>query len=106
MTVATAFSLIITVIMYVMSDKSDTKVIVKRTGYLPALAGVVNVLHNLIVLVLATSPIPPSLVYPVISVGGIIIVSLFSFFALREKITPIQWVGIALGAAATVLLSI
>jgi drug/metabolite transporter (DMT)-like permease len=106
MTMATAFALVISIIMYVLSDKRDTKAIIKTAGYVPALAGIINVIHNLIVLVLAVSPISPSLVYPVISVGGIIIVALFSFFFMKEKISLIQWIGIALGAAATVLLSI
>lgn len=106
MTMATAFALVISIIMYVLSDKRDTKAIIKTAGYVPALAGIINVLHNLIVLVLAVSPISPSLVYPVISVGGIIIVALFSFFFMKEKISLIQWIGIALGATATVLLSI
>ena len=106
MTMAIAFALVISIIMYVLSDKRDTKAIIKTAGYVPALAGIINVFHNLIVLVLAVSPISPSLVYPVISVGGIIIVALFSFFFMKEKISLIQWIGIALGAAATVLLSI
>jgi multidrug transporter EmrE-like cation transporter len=106
MTVSTFFSLIIILVIYLKSDKRDSAVIIKRTAYLPALAGIINVFHNLIVLVLATRPISPSLVYPVISVSGIIVVSLFSFFALKEKISLLQWFGIALGAMATVVLSI
>ena len=106
MTVSSIFSLLICVAMYIVSDKSDSAVIIKKTGYIPALAGIINVFHNLIVLVIATRPISPSLVYPVIIVRGIIVVSLFSFIVFKEKISPLQWCGIALGAAATVLLSI
>lgn len=106
MAVASLFSLVVCAVMYACSDKRDSAAIIKKTGYLPAAAGIVNVLHNLIVLVLATRPISPSLVYPVIGVGGIIIVSLFSFVVLKEKISLMQWIGIVLGAAATALLSI
>ena len=99
-------SVIFTLILYLRSDKSDSKVIVKTSMAFPILTGVCNVLLNLFVILLATSPIPPSVVYPVIAVGGLSITSICSLVIFREKLRIWQWFGIAIGAASVVLLSI
>jgi uncharacterized membrane protein len=58
------------------------------------------------VMLLATSILSPSLVYPAISVGGLVLVAIFSLFVFKEKLKWWQWVGIVLGTIATALLSI
>ena len=99
-------SFIISMIMYLKSDRRDSAVIAKKTGYIPALAGVINVVHNFIVMFLSTCSISASLQYPTTSIGGIAIVSLFANFVLKEKMTKLQWTGVFLGAGATLLLSL
>lgn len=100
------FAFIIILAAFLKSNKSEVREVVKTSGFIPVLSGICNVLMNLFVILLATSPLSPSLVYPTIGVGGIIITTLFSVIALKEKKTPLQWIGILFGAAATVLLSI
>ncbi len=102
----TFFAFIIILIAFLKSNKSEAKEVVKTSGFIPVLSGVCNVLMNLFIIRLATSKLSPSLIYPTIGVGGIIITTLFSVIALKEKKTPMQWIGILFGAAATVLLSI
>ena len=52
----------------------------------PVAAGVTNVLLNLAVIILATSELSPSLIYPVLAVGGLAVTMLFSIFAFKEKL--------------------
>ena len=54
----------------------------------------------------ASTDLSPSLIYPVIGVGGLSIVTVFSLLVFKEKMTVRQWLGVAVGAVAVVLLSI
>ena len=94
-------------VLYLRSDKRDSREILKRSLLYPVLAGVCNVFLNLFIIILAGYPVevPPSLLYPVISIGGIILTSLFSAIFLKEKLYPWQWAGIAIGGVAIALLS-
>lgn len=88
------------------SDKKDTVTILKKSGYLPAITGVANVLLNVFVILLASASLSASLVFPTMSVGALALTTLFSVFALKERLRWWQWLGIAVGALAIVLLSI
>ena len=105
---AMLFAAAVLLAVYLFSNKKDSRAIIKCSWHHPVLAGVCNVLLNLFIILLAgyTKEVPPSLLYPVISVGGIMITSLFSVAFLKEKLYPWQWGGIALGAVAIVALSI
>lgn len=102
MTVAVA----IFVFQYVRSDKTDTSTMLKNSSWIPALSGLSNVAMNVFVMLLATAPISSSIVYPVIAVGGLATVSLFSLFVFKEKLFWWQWLGIVVGAVAVALLSL
>ena len=106
MAFAMIFALLIFTAVYLFGDKRDTRAIVKTSWHFPIAAGICNVLLNLFVIFLAATELPPSLIYPVISVGGIMITSMFSAFFLKEKLYAWQWCGIAVGAVAIVALSV
>lgn len=106
MAFATALSALMGFLIYVFSDKRDSVAMLKKSWHFPVFAGGCNVLLNVFVMLLASSPISPSLVYPVIGVGGLAVVTLISLIAFKEKLKWWQWIGIGLGALATVLLSI
>ena len=93
-------------VTYLFSDRSDSRKIVRESWHFPIASGACNVLLNFLVILLAVTEIPPSLIYPVISVGGIMITSLFSAFFLKEKLYFWQWCGIAVGAVAIAVLSV
>lgn len=103
---ATGISTAFCLINYLRSDKTDGKAILKASAPFPIVAGVCNVLLNLFVMLLATSTISPSLIYPVLAVGGLSITSVFSALVFRDKLAWWQWLGIAVGALAVILLSI
>lgn len=106
MAFATLLSLVICVFIYLRSDKSDSSFVLKKAGVFPVVAALCNVGLNMITIILATSEISPSLIYPVIGVGGLAVTLLFSQLAFKEKLRISQWFGIVAGAIATVLLSL
>ena len=106
MLVATGISAITCLVIYKRSDRRDSMVMLKTSWWIPVLAGACNVMLNLLVMLMATTELSTSLIYPVISVGSLSIVTVFSLFVFKEKMRPSQWVGVAVGAVAVVLLSI
>jgi drug/metabolite transporter (DMT)-like permease len=108
MVFATLIAAFLGFFLYLRSDKRDTKAILRPSWFFPVLAGACNALLNLFIILLGTSLplLSSSLVFPVVSVGGLAVVMLFSLFVFREKLKWWQWLGIAVGAVATVLLSL
>lgn len=103
---ASGFSLVAFFILYLRSDKSDTKTLLRRNWFSPVCAGVCNVALNFFVIKMATTELSPSLIYPVIGVGSLMVVIVFSLFLFKEKMNRFQWIGIAIGSVAVALLSI
>lgn len=103
---ATGACVIAYVILYLRSDKRDTKSILKASWWVPLCAGICNVTLNVLVMLLAGTDLSPSLIYPVIGVGGLAVVTVFSLLVFKEKMRWWQWIGIAAGATAVVLLSV
>jgi len=106
MTFATFFSLVVYFIIYWRSDRKDSKSLLKETWYLPTLAGACNFLLNLFVMLMAMTTLSPSLIYPVIGGGSLMVVTVFSLFGFHEKLRWWQWIGLLFGTTAIVFLSI
>lgn len=103
---ATGISALASFLIYDNSDKTDTKTVLKYLWWIPVCAGVCNVVLNMFVMILSITDLSPSLIYPVIGVGGLIVVMLFSLLLFSEKLKWWQWLGIAIGSIAVILLSI
>ena len=103
---ALLFSVLAYLVVYLKSDKSQSLEIIKTSWYAPVLAGIFNFLLNLFVILLVFTNLSSSLIYPVIGVGELAVVAIFSLFVFKEKMYWWQWVGVLVGAVATVLLSI
>ncbi len=106
MWVATGLSAIIALILFLGDDKTDSKIIMKESGYIPIVSGVFNGLLNLFVIVLATSTLSPSLIYPVIGVGSLMITTVFATVVFKEKMRWWQWIGIVIGMVSVGILSL
>ena len=106
MVFAIGFSAVAYLFIYLKSNRCDSRVMLKCSWWLPVLAGIFNVALNALVMLMAMTDLSPSLIYPVVSVGGLAVVTIFSLFVFKEKMYPKQWVGVAIGAVAVVLLSI
>ena len=103
---ATLCSALVFVAMWLKTDKQDTRILIKSSGYLPAVAGLANIAMNLLVILLASASLSASLVFPAMSVGALALTTLFSVVALKERLHWWQWLGIVLGAVAIVALSV
>ena len=106
MLVAIGVAAIAFVIMYLLSDKQDSRVILRASWHFPVLAGIFNGLVNLFVILMATTDLSTSLIYPVIAVGSLSIITLASLLIFKERMRWWQGCGVALGAIATAILSI
>ena len=106
MVVATGVAFLFALVVYLRSNKCDTPIYLKRGWFYPALAGVACTAVNFLVLLLVSTNLSPSLIYPAIGVGTLGIVAIFSLFVFREKMTRLQWLGVVIGATAVRLLSL
>lgn len=86
--------------------KENWKRAVKQSWVFPALSGISSAGSNLFILLLVKCQMSPVILYPGIAVGGLIITTLIAFFGFRERLRPQQWVGLAVGAVALVLLNL
>ena len=106
MLIAMAISVIVCFVLYMRDDRSESKEIFVSSWYYPVVAGVANVLLNVAVMKMATSELSPSVIYPVLAVGSLIITTVFSTVAFKEKMRWWQWLGVGVGMVATAILSI
>ena len=106
MLIATLISVGICLLAYLKSDKTDSLLILKKTGYLPIFSGIFNGVLNLFVILLAMSTLSPTLIYPVIGVGGLMLTTIISTLVFKEKMRWWQWMGVLVGTIAVVLLSV
>jgi hypothetical protein len=99
---------IVSVIMCVAMIATDRRCIVKYAAcgwYLALGCGLLNGAVNLFVMILS-GLMDVSLMFPLISVGGIVLTFLISKFFYREQLTKAQYLGFLFGIGAIVLLNI
>jgi drug/metabolite transporter (DMT)-like permease len=106
MVFAIAFCALAYLFVYLKSNKTDTPTMLKSSWWAPVCAGICNLILNVFVMLMALSDLSPSLIYPVIGVGGLAVVTVFSLFVFKEKMHWWQWLGVAIGAVAVGFLSI
>ena len=97
---------VICTVYFIIAKKPNVKQVLKNSWYFPLSAGVSSALGNLFIVLLATTPISPNLIYPAVAVGCLAISSAVSAFIFKEKLAWWQWLGILVGAVAVTLLSI
>lgn len=105
MVFAVLISTLICLFLYLRCDRKNCQPVPKCNLAFPIATGVINSMLNLFVIILATSELSPSLIYPVLAVGGLAVTMLFSIFAFKEKLKWWQWIGIVIGAVAIALLN-
>ncbi len=71
-----------------------------------AFCGISNGLTNFLIIYLNSHSFPASVLFPVVSGGGLVLVFLWSFFVKKERFTPLQYVGYFLGVVSLVLLNL
>ena len=100
--------IICTVVMFIFSLIFERKKVLKalKSGFVYySLCGVANGLVNYLVIVLSLR-MAASIMFPIISAGGIILTFFISIFLYKEKLSINQIIGIFLGTFAVVFLSV
>ncbi len=100
--------LVVAVILIVISafaDKGDIKFSLKKGWWLMALCGIANAAANLFIMLLNVR-MKASIMYPVVSAGGIILTWVVSRFLYREKLSAKQNLALILGSIAVVFMNI
>ena len=93
------------ILLALFTECRDLSFCVKK-GVLPGiLCGVANGVVNLLVMVLTTR-MSVSILFPIISAGGIVATAAVSLLVYKESLSKTQFVGVVLGIGAIVLLSI
>lgn len=86
-------------------ERRDFVSSIKRGGLYMLVNGGFNGATNLFVM-LSVALLPASVMYPIISAGGIIGTATVSVLFYRERLTAMQYVGFVLGIGAIVLLNL
>ena len=79
---------------------------IKKGGIIALVCGFANGVTNLLTLYLNASNVPASIIFPVISGGGLILIFLYAVFVKKEKFTIVQYIGYGIGITALILMNI
>lgn len=101
----TCFSAISCMILYFKSNNCKLSEISKKTLLFPVIGGTSSTMLNLFIILLISTPMSESIIFPGIAVGGLILTTLFSVIFQKEKLYIHQWIGISIGAMALVFLN-
>lgn len=86
-------------------ERENIKTCVKSAWYFALTCGIMNGAVNLFVMILS-GLMPVSLMFPLVSAGGIVVTYLVSRFVYKENLTKTQLIGFVMGIASVVLLNI
>lgn len=103
---ASLFSLLLCLFLFLKNPTPRWRDVLRDSWYYPAAAGLSSALMNLFVILLASTALSPSVIYPGQATGGFILTTLISLCFLREKISRRVGLGLAIGAAALIFLSL
>lgn len=92
-------------ILLILFRPNNIKIILKKGGVYASSVGLLNGLHNTLVLILAAS-MPAYILYPLISAGGIVLTFVVSICFYKERYSICQYIGFILGITAIVMLNI
>jgi drug/metabolite transporter (DMT)-like permease len=105
MVIALAISATILAGFAATTEKKNAVVSLKKGAKYYLLCGLANGMVNFLVLVLSNR-MPASVMFPIISAGGIVLAALVSIFVYKERLQPQQWAGMVLGTLALVALNL
>lgn len=86
-------------------EKNTQTVCLKKGSHWMILNGLANGAVNLLVMILV-GRMPTSVMFPIISGGGIILATAFSFFFYKEKLTFKQYLGVLFGTGSVILMNL
>lgn len=102
-----SYAMVVTVMltMAFLTDRKNMRLHVKAGRYIAPACGGLNGMVNLFVMILSAR-MAVSLMFPLISAGGLVVTYIVSRFWYKEVLTKTQFIGFLAGAAAVVFLNI
>ena len=105
MIIALLIVVLVLLVMALLTERNNMISSFRRGGILMAVNGGFNGMVNLFVMLCAVI-MNASVMFPLVSAGGIICTALVSVLLYKEKLTKMQYAGFLLGIVAIVLLNI
>ena len=105
MIIALLITSLVLVIIAIIYDREKAFTGLKKGFWLYTGCGVANGIVNLLVLILS-GKMPASVMFPVISAGGVLMAAFVSVFIYKEFLSKTQWLGLMIGIVSIVLLNI
>ncbi len=105
MIIALSVVTLVTGAISLVKERKEIKEVCKSGFLLGSFRGVANGVVNLLVMVLSAR-MATSVMFPLISAGGIILTTAVSILFYKEKITKCQFFGVVFGIVAVILLNI
>lgn len=105
MVIALAMVSLFLLVFILFKERGEIIPSVKCGAHLMVLCGIANGLVNLFVMI-ASAVIPNSVMFPLISAGGIVLTWLISVFLYKEKLSVKQNIGLVLGIISIVFLNL
>ena len=106
MVIALVISLLILIVMSFIGEGKSAVTNFKKGFWLYAVCGIANGVVNLFVILLSNGRMAASVMFPLISAGGIILTFFVSLFVYKEKLSKYQIFGLILGTASIVFLNL
>lgn len=101
------FSAITCVVLYFRGERCSVKDIPKKATLLcPVVAGISSTMLNLLILIMLSTTLSESVIFPGIAVGGLTLTTVFSLIAYKERLTRNQWLGLIIGVVGLVFLNL
>lgn len=105
MLVALALAFVIFFLLSFFCERGEGRTAIRGGWYFAVLCGLANGACNFFVILL-NPMMPASVMYPLISAGGILVTTLVSVFVFGERLSRSQWIGMAIGVASIVCLNL
>ena len=87
------------------TEKRDIKQSLRHARMIAPVCGIMNGITNMLVMILS-GMMAVSLMFPLISAGGIIVTYIVSKFFYKEELTKMQFIGFLIGILSLVFLNI
>jgi len=93
-------------LVWLKSDRTDCRQAFRNGSYLAVFTGLSNFATNLINQYLAIVAMPPAIQYPVFTLVSLAVTAILARICFKERLYWWQWLGMGIGAAASILLSL
>lgn len=105
MIIAFAIFVTVTLILSLINEKESFNPCIKKGWFLAIVCGVANAVVNILTMFLQTK-VPVSLLFPLVSGGGLVLTYFLSRFIYKEKLSKTQNAGFLLGVLSVIFLNI